>query len=309
MQDRLRLSTCWNGHRYQDGKMLAIEARDMGFTCIELSHGMPVTLLPGFFQAVEQKIIRVGSLHAPCPAAVEVQGDAPDRYEFTSSRPEERRRAVSLTISTIEMAARFGVDRIVLHLGRALQPGGTEKLEALALKGGLHGREYVKLKLELVAARERASKAALERVKSALDELIPHAEKHGVKLGVETRSHYEQVPTMQEMERLLVDYAECPWIGTWHDFGHVQRQANLGFLDHRAFLELNVPRLLGCHVHDVGWPHQDHRIPFSTGEVDFAGLLPLVPKEVPLIWEMSPRQKRLEIIAAKEEWERRFPAA
>jgi sugar phosphate isomerase/epimerase len=305
--DRLRLSTCWNAHRYQDGHILAMEACDMGFKWIEISHGTPVTLIPGLLLAQQQKIVKVGSLHAPCPAAVEVQGDAPDRYEFTSSRAEERRRAISLTVATIEMAARFGVDRIVLHLGRALPPGGTEKLESLALAGGLFGREYVKQKLELVTARERASKAALDWVRAALDELIPHAEKHAVKIGMETRSHYEQVPSMHEMQVLLAEYTDCPWIGTWHDFGHVQRQANLGFLDARAFLELNVPRLLGCHVHDVGWPHRDHQIPFSSGGVDFDSLLPLVPSHVPLIWEMSPRQKRLQIIAAREEWQRRFP--
>lgn len=286
-----------------------MEACDMGFRWIEISHGTPVTLIPGLLLAQQQKMVNVGSLHAPCPAAVEVQGDAPDRYEFTSHRAEERRRAISLTVATIEMAARFGVDRIVLHLGRALPPGGTEKLEALALKGGLHGREYVKQKLDLVAAREKVSMAALDRVRAALDELIPHAEKHGVRLGMETRSHYEQVPSMQEMEVLLADYAECPWIGSWHDFGHVQRQANLGFLDHRAFLALNAHRLLGCHVHDVGWPHKDHQIPFSRGGVDFDALLPLVPSDVPLIWEMSPRQKRLEIIAAREEWQRRYSGA
>jgi sugar phosphate isomerase/epimerase len=306
MAGRLRLSTCWNGHRYQDGRMLAMEARDMGFGGIEISHGTPVTLIPGFLKAVEQGIIRVGSLHAPCPAAVEVQGDVPDRYEFTSPRPEERRRAVSLTVTTIEMAARFGVDRMVLHMGSALPPGGTERLEEMALGGELHGRTYVKRKLELVTERERVSAAKLDLVRKALDELLPHAEKHGVRIGMETRSHYEQVPTMQEMERLLADYADCPWIGTWHDFGHAQRQANLGFLDHRAYLELNAPRLIGCHVHDTGWPDRDHQIPFSTDGVDFAGLLPLVPEEVPLVWEMSPRQKRLQIIAAREEWERRF---
>jgi sugar phosphate isomerase/epimerase len=306
MQDRLRLSTCWNAHRYQDGLTLAGEAKDMGFSGIEISHGTPVTLIPGLLKAVQLKVVTVGSLHAPCPAPVEVQGDMPDRYEFTSVREEERRRAVSLTVATIEMAARFGADRMVLHLGRAMAPGGTEKLEAMALDGGLFGRPYVKEKLAMVMAREKASVKALELVKRALDELLPHAEKHGVKIGMETRSHYEQVPTMQEMEKLLTHYEGCPWIGTWHDFGHVQRQANLGFLDHRAYLEMNAPRLVGCHVHDVGWPHKDHQIPFSSGEVDFAGLLPLVPEEVPLVWEMSPRQKRLEIVAAREEWMRRF---
>lgn len=277
----------------------------MGFEWLEISHGTPVTLIPGLLEAVAQKRVKVSSLHAPCPAPVEVRGDAPDAYEFTSPRPEMRRRAVSLTIATIEMAARFGTDRVVLHAGRAAMPDITARLERMALQGGLHSRAYVTAKLEAVRLREAASAEVMRQVEEALRELLPHCEKHGVKLGIETRSHYEQAPTMKEMGQLLERFADTQWIGSWHDFGHAQRQANLGFLDHAAFLEGHAQRLIGCHVHDVRWPERDHQIPLSTGGVDFQKLLPLVPREVPLIWEMSPRQKRLDIVAARETWEAR----
>lgn len=302
----LSLSTCWNAHRYTDGSVLAMEVRDMGFEWLEISHGAPVTLLPGLLQAVGKGVVKVSSLHAPCPAAIEVQGDAPDAFEFTSPRAEVRRRALSLTVATLEMAAKFGVERVVLHLGRVPMPDATARLEALALSGELHGRAYVEEKLKAVTLRSKAAAQAMARVEEALQELLPHCEKHRVRLGLETRSHFEQVPSVAEMNQLLAKYAECPWVGAWHDFGHVQRQANLGFLNHADFLGQIAPRLIGCHVHDVQWPHRDHQIPLRFGGVDFEGLLPLVPKEVPLIWEMSPRQKRLEIVAAKEQWEKRF---
>ncbi len=306
MPHRLSLSTCWNAHRYQDGHVLAMEARDMGFREIEISHGTPVTLLPGLLKAVEKNMVRVSSLHAPCPAPVELPMDAPDAYEFSANDETARRRAHSLTVATIEMAARCGADRVVLHLGSAPVHAATTTLERLAFAGGLHGRAYVREKLRFVAARAKAGAAVAERVRAALDALLPHCEKHGVRLGIETRSHFEQIPTMSEMAELLRDYADCPWIGAWHDFGHTQRQANLGFLDHAEYLALIGPRLLGCHVHDVEWPARDHQIPLSQDSVNFDRLLPLLPDAIPLVWELSPRQKRLQIIAARETWERRF---
>lgn len=306
MGNALSLSTCWNAHRYQDGMALAKEVRDMGFEWLEISHGTPVTLLPGLLEAVGKKVVKVSSLHAPCPAALEVQGDAPDAFEFTSPRAEVRRRALSLTVATLEMAAKFGVDRVVLHLGRVPMKEATAGLETLALAGGLHGRKYVAQKLQAVAQREKAAAQVWSWVEQALDELLPHCERCGVRLGMETRSHFEQIPSVKEMQQLLAKYGGTGWIGSWHDFGHVQRQANLGFLDHVAFLGEIAPQLIGCHVHDVQWPHRDHQIPLRHGGVDFERLLPLVPTDLPLVWEMSPRQKRLEIIAAREQWQAKF---
>ena len=147
---------------------------------------------------------------------------------------------------------------------------------------------------------------AMQRIVEALGELLPHCEKHGVRLGIETRSHYEQVPNTKEMGALLKRFAETNWIGSWHDFGHAQRQANLGFLDHAEYLEGHAHRLIGCHVHDVRWPEKDHQIPLSMSGVAFEQLLPMVPRGVPLVWELSPRHKRLDIVAARQVWEERM---
>jgi len=91
---------------------------------------------------------------------------------------------------------------------------------------------------------------------------------------------------------LLAEFQDSPWIGAWHDFGHVQRKANLGLLDHAQHLQAISPRLLGCHVHDVQWPAKDHRVPLSTGGVDFDSAAVLGAKEPALVWELSPSQRR-----------------
>lgn len=302
----LSLSTCWNSHRHENGLHIAHEARSLGFEFIELSHGLKVSHLPGIIQAVNEHQIKVSSVHNFFPSPVEVMIDAPDAYEFTSHREEERDRALDLTERTIETAAQLGAQRVVVHLGSVPMKSGTDKLEALTHAGKIYSRSYTKVKLELVEARARHSQAYLDRARTAVDELLPTCERFRVALGIETRSHYEQVPNEQEMLSLFNHYRDCPWIGFWHDFGHVQRKANLGLLDHAELLAAIAPRLLGCHVHDVEWPARDHRVPLSTGGVDFDKLLPLVPKGIPLVWELSQSQRRAHVQERRAEWEARF---
>ncbi len=302
----LSLSTCWNSHRHESGKHIAHEVRRLGFEYMELSHGLKVSLLPGILKAVKQRVIKISSVHNFCPLPVEVMTDAPDVFEFTSHRESDRIRALNLTEMTIETAARIGAPRVVLHLGSVPIKNHTDKLEALVDAGRIYSREYTAAKLDLVTQRARASQLYLDRTRAALDELLPFAERHHVALCVKTRSHFEQVPNESEMRVLMDAYRDCPWLGFWHDFGHVQRKANLGLLDHAECLVAIAPRLLGCHVHDVAWPAKDHFVPLSTGGVDFDKLLPLIPKDIPLVWELNPRQKRSHVIERLAEWKTRF---
>ncbi len=303
----LSFSTSWLSPRHSEGHDISQEARELGFEYIEVSHGTKITQLPGLLDAVNAGEIKISSLHNFCPAPVEVMIDAPDAFEFTSPRAWERERAISLTKKTIEMATRFRTDLVVIHIGSVPMKSITQELEQIVSEGGLYSRKFTELKLKLVAAREKASREHLDRVRAALAQLLPECEKHRVRLGIETRSHYEQIPNQREMSVLLQEYRDCPWIGSWHDFGHVQRQANLALLDHEIYLREIAPHLLGCHVHDVQWPARDHRTPLSAGGVAFEKLLPHLPPGVPLIWELAPSQKREQIIEALAAWKKAFP--
>jgi sugar phosphate isomerase/epimerase len=302
----LSLSTCWNSHRYENGEYIAHEAVNLGFQYIELSHGLKVSHLPGIMKCVKEGGVKVSSVHNFCPSPVEVMMDAPDAYEFTSHREDERHRALDLTERTIETAANLGAQRVVVHLGTVPVKPYTDKLEALTHAGKIYMREYTAVKLEFVKARQKHSQHYLDRARAALDELLPTCEKFRVALGIETRSHYEQVPDEREMLSLMDHYRDCPWIGFWHDFGHVQRKANLGLLDHAEILTAIAPRLLGCHVHDVEWPARDHRVPYTAGGVDFDKLIPLVPKGIPLVWELSQSQRRAQVEEKSAGWRAKF---
>jgi sugar phosphate isomerase/epimerase len=195
---------------------------------------------------------------------------------------------------------------VVLHLGSVPVKKYTSMLEKMLLAGQLNTRDYVRLKLEFVQAREQAAPLYVQRAREAVSQIAEKAKAVGVPVAIESRSHYEQVPTEEEMLGLLSYFKDNPWVGYWHDFGHVQRKANLGLLDHETWLRSVAPHWLGCHLHDVEWPHRDHRVPLTAGGVDFDTLMPLVPRGRPVVWEISSRRRKQTIIEALPKWRERF---
>lgn len=303
----LAFSTCWNSHRHTDGIEMISEIMLLGFNAMEVSHGTKVTVFPGILKLLSQRAqtFRVVGVHNFCPAPVEVIMDAPDVYEISSRQESEYRRALKLTLESIDMAERLNAGYVVLHLGSAKLRPKTRKLEQMVGVGALNSREYVREKLAFVRAREAAGEKAALRVREALGIIVPHAEAKGIKLGFESRSHFEQYPTEREMLTLLEDFRDSPSVGYWHDFGHVQRKANLGLLDHRQWLSSVRDRLIGCHLHDVVWPDQDHHVPL-TGSINFEQLVPLLPPEIPIVWELHPRRRSTHIKESLIRWRERY---
>jgi sugar phosphate isomerase/epimerase len=155
-----------------------------------------------------------------------------------------------------------------------------------------------------VQKRERNAATYLQRVKDCLRRVIDYATSKNVRLGLENRRGYEEIPTERELPGLLGEM-DSPQIGYWHDFGHAQIKENLAFLDHADWLRQIGPRTFGCHVQDCIWPAQDHQPPFG-GDIDLAKLVPLLPKDCAWVWEMSPRKTAEEIRRSVKIWRERF---
>jgi sugar phosphate isomerase/epimerase len=304
----LAFSSCWNNSRHSDGETMIEEIVDLGFSNIELSHGMTIAKLPGIKKAYDRGLFTCSGVHNYFPSPVEVMIDAPDAYEFTSHRPPERQRAMDMTLRTLELAAEFKAHYLVLHMGSVpMNPGKfTKPLTAMVAEGGQHDPAYVKAKLAFLKKREKLGPLYFHRAIEALTQIAGRAAELGVKLAIESRSRFEDMPTEREMIALQDHFADHPWVGYWHDFGHVQLKHNLGFLDHEAWLARIAPRLIGGHVHDVQWPARDHRVPFS-GTLDYAALLKFFPADCPLIWELSPTRDAAEIRQALVRLQQDFP--
>lgn len=283
------------------------EIRELGFEYIEASHGMPLSMLPGLMQAVEEKRIRVAGVHNFFPAPIDVRGDAPDAFRFTSHRPEQRERALNLSLETLRAAAAVGAKYVVLHMGEVELFRGhdaTRELQRMVRHGYAGSVEYAHRKGELVRKRMKLAPLYLQRAKEALYKLLPLARELNLMLGVEGRSHFEQVPGELEFPDLLAEFKDCPNVRYWHDFGHIQRKHNLMLLNHDTYLSGLRPYLYGAHVNDVQWPQRDHRAPFYGGDVDFEHLLPkYFTQAMPLTWELSKSVTKEQILSAKQRWD------
>ena len=300
----ISFSTCWNSHRHTAGDEMLREILDLGFKRVELGHGIRISLMPGIQKMYNTGEIEFTSLHNFCPLPVEVLGASPDCYQFSSWHPHERERAVKQTFQTIDFAQRLGAPFVVMHLGTVAMQPITDILIKLAKKGSLFSREYVRKKLKAVEKREALAPRYLPRVKDCLRRIVAYATTKKVRLGIEGRRGYEEIPSERELPALL-DELNSPQVGYWHDFGHIQIKENLGFVDHAEWLRGIGSRAFGCHVQDCIWPAQDHQVPFA-GDVDLAKLVPLLPRDCLWVWELSPRQGADEIRRSVETWKKHF---
>ncbi|MGC6464290.1 MAG: sugar phosphate isomerase/epimerase family protein [Akkermansiaceae bacterium] len=304
----LAFSTCWNNSRHTDGEEMIDEILELGFSTLELSHGMTVTKLPGIQRAFDAGKFTCVGVHNYFPSPTEVMIDAPDAYEFSSDNPTERNRAFKETLKTLEMAERFKAKYVVLHMGSVTSMPHKKWTGALTdrlANGEQLTDQYADDKLECVKKREKAGTKFYQRAIETLEALIEPAYRAGVVLAVESRSKYEDIPDEREMIALQQHFKDCPQVGYWHDFGHVGLKHNLGLLDHAQWLKKMEPYLIGAHLHDVQWPKRDHRVPF-TGSLPYDDLLKSFKPGMPFTWELSPTRQTEQILQASDLWRRKY---
>ncbi|HEY8966795.1 MAG TPA: TIM barrel protein [Candidatus Methylacidiphilales bacterium] len=300
------LSTAWNSSRHTDGKAMLAEIAAHGFARAELGHAVRYSLCPGVLDAVREKIVAISSVHNFCPVPVEVSRPSPNAFEFSDERPSVRALAVRHTLATLDFAVRVGAPAVVLHLGRVERnprEGISGKLAEWWEAGRFLKRDYTRAKVEAVAKRRKAFDAVYGRVRPCLETVVAAAAERGLRLGFECREDYGEFPDEIEMEQCLADFP-AETVGYWHDFGHAQRKAYLGWLDHGEVLARRRPRLLGCHIHDCSPPDHDHRPLSEAPHIDFPRLAPLLPEGAIEVLELSPRTKAEDVVRSREAWER-----
>lgn len=280
------------------------ELVNLGFRNVELGHGIRVSQMEGILKRAERGRVNVVSLHNFCPMPVEIMGDSPDCYTFTSHRESDRKRAIKLTLQTIDYAKRLEARFVVLHGGTVPMKRYTETLTGLVEKGQLNTKEYAALKVEALTERWKQGKFYTQRTIDALKQVCDYAGERGIRLGLESRDTLEHIPLETEFDDIFTAVG-APNLGYWHDWGHTQIKHNLSLVNHRQWLERWGPRAFGTHIQDVIWPDHDHRVPFA-GEIDFETLLPLLAPDALKVWELSPRVKEADLLAAKEKWEAKF---
>jgi sugar phosphate isomerase/epimerase len=142
-----------------------------------------------------------------------------------------------------------------------------------------------------VQARQAAAPPALDAARRSLAELAAYAAPRGIRLGVESRLHYHEIPAWAELG-LLLGETDPAVVGFWYDCGHVQVLHNLGLHHHQDWLHAYASRIVGVHFHDV-LGLRDHLLP-GQGELDFAGMArwlpPAAARTCELDWYFTPHE-------------------
>jgi len=280
------------------------EIADLGFDRVELSHGIRITLVPGILRAVEEGIVKVGSIHNFCPLPMGVLQAAPNFFQPSSSDARDRDQWLRQTKRSIDFAAQVGASVLVCHLGSViyfwLRP--DRHMEAYreahpdAVKTGdkayrtLVEKALIKLRKRMVPYWQRTQ----DSIRSVLD----YAAAKNIRLGLENREAFAELPVDADFPELLASLPPPAPVGYWHDSGHAHLKEAMGLINHRAQLEANASRQIGFHLHDVDAEGRDHQ-EIGSGSVDFDMVSKFWRPEHLFVIELSPRVSVEGMLASK----------
>jgi HAD superfamily hydrolase (TIGR01549 family) len=266
------LSTMWAINSFPRLTDFFEFARRAGFARIELNHKVTSAMLDG----IELHNFQFSSVHEPCPADISVDELKKRDWLISSTNEDNRREGVKAVQRSIDLASRLGASTIVVHAGHVCPESGLEKkLRALHASGESGSEEFRQIQRRMIQIRAEGAEAAFESVKKSILELLAYAETSGVRLGIEDRYHFLEIPSPNELE-ILLSLAGPDRIGFLYDVGHAEVLDHLGFYPHEEWLQRFASRIVGTHLHDVRGT-KDHYAP-GLGDVNFDRVAAYLPE-------------------------------
>jgi sugar phosphate isomerase/epimerase len=287
----IALSTMWAVGQFPRLADFFEAGRELGFARFELNHAINSAMLAGL--SLNGAITCV---HEPCPADISA-AELKRRNWLISAPDEEKRRQGVLAIRrSIDLAHELGAQVVIVHPGRVeIDPALQSALVDLYKADRSHQPEYTGAKERLVAARAAQAEAHMRPVRRSLIELAEHAAQRGIRLGLENRFHYQEIPLPDELDDLLgLGFGEV--VGYWHDIGHAQVLEHLGFHAHEEWLRRFAGpqgRVIGVHLHDVVGL-TDH-LAAGLGQVDWDMVARYLPASILRTCEFHPSNSPQEV--------------
>ena len=267
---RASLSSMWALTQEEPFADFFPTARRFGFSHQEVNHAVTPTMMA----TVNPEHLHVMSVHEPCPCEIPRRLRMERGIHMTSLDGTLRSQAVEFVRGSIHLAHQLGATAVVVHTGEV--PVGKDierRLRELHLEGESQSSEFAELKDRFAEERMEAAPPYMDALRRSLLDLVDDARDMEVRLGLENRDHYYEVPLPHEMEELLT--LRPGTIEYWHDVGHAEKLREFGFYSQREWLERFSDRMIGIHLHDNDGV-RDHIAP-GTGTVDWELVSSYVP--------------------------------
>ncbi len=295
----IALSTAWNSAKYKQGAIIIREIRDLGFKNIELGFNLTDNMVRDIAGIASNSGIKILSLHNYCPIPEKLarKKALPDCYSLASLNETERNLAVRYTKQSINTASCLNAKAVILHCGRVEMVDPTRQMISYYNSGKWDGSFAAKFKRDIYQARKEKIRLHFSKLLKSLDELAKYAQKRKVKLGIENRFYYREIPSLEEIG-LILNRFKGGIVFYWHDTGHAKLWENLGFLKHLDYLNNYSSRLAGMHLHDIK-RQQDHKAPLK-GELDFKTFKKYIKPGTLLTMEVHSSATGQEIVQAKK---------
>jgi sugar phosphate isomerase/epimerase len=257
------LSTMWAIKNFPNLNIFFDVAGKLGFEKVELNHQVDSSMLKN----IDFDHHQFSSVHEPCPADIPTKELVKNDWLISSTDKDSRKRGVASIKKSIRLANELNAPVVVVHCGNVSADQKLEReLRDIFPRSDADKERYQALKLLNQQARDGLAQPRLNAVKESLKELVDFASSLEIKLGLENRYHFMDIPSIDEMDQLL-SLADDKFIGFVYDVGHAQALDRLGFFPHEEWLSRFSGRMIGAHLHDVKGL-TDHLAP-GLGEIDF----------------------------------------
>jgi sugar phosphate isomerase/epimerase len=290
MASTIALSTMWAIGQFPSLADFFTMGKELGFARFELNHAVDSAMLAGLSPNGE-----ITSIHEPCPADISTRELKRRNWLISALDEQDRQMGMLATQRSISLAHELGVRAVIVHPGQVdIAPALEATLIALYRAGQSDQPEYAQARERLVAARAAQAAANMRSVRRSLAELAEYATRRGVRLGLENRFHYHEIPLPDELNELLgLGLGET--VGYWHDVGHAQVFEHLGFDRHEEWLRRFADRMIGVHLHDVVGV-TDH-LAAGRGQVDWGMVARYLPASALRTCEFQPFNTPREVAA------------
>jgi sugar phosphate isomerase/epimerase len=291
----IALSTCWRSPLIDNGEELIRYFLDFGISRLELEYRISSEMFKQMKPLLHE--VTIASIHNffPTPDII------PDRKEggaevfsLASLDKEEREKAITHTIRTIETANRLEAKAVIIHLGSVSIKSENNTFIELLKQNKIKSEEGRKL-IQLKKEERRKKKAAhLDAACFSLERIARAAEREGILIGIENGYKINKIPDPAELGLILDRFEGAP-VYFWYDAGHARFQENIGFIDSVRLLTRFRKKLIGIHLHDIKMDN-DH-LPPGKGEIDFPLIAKLLPDGTIKVMELHHKATEEEVSA------------